>query len=517
MAEMSKAEGASPKGRAKPGGPARADKGQLVCQIVADGGASERETARAEMERKVNLVLSDGFMIFLAILMVPIILLPLAFPGMPGELLNFLTFSDVIILLLFVMEYFVKLGLAKDKWAHFKDPWHLLDLVIIIIPLFELTPIFVWLGYDLGGKSPLLRLLRLARLAAVGSRSLKRKIQGSETDTVKATTGPPVVRALEVDLETLQKDLDMKDFHRMVSDNVPSWIDVSELSDEYVEKVAGHLGIPSIVLSAALAEDSYPRVDHLEKHTLIYFIASDIDRYGESRSCITISRRGLLVICSGTDIVTVTRRENELFKLILDETRMHAKPGEPLTVAVLFSTIKYILDGYKRVLREVEDELIRLENLPKNQVPRDFLEYTFQLKKDVSRLVSCLSHLKEIMNLISTHRVTLAGFDKSYEEIFDVLKDEVEYLHETATEHKENLISLIDLHINKTSYEMNQVMKVIAIFTVVAVIPSLVGGMLGMNVGGIPGGIYLWQILIYVAAAMLGISYVFIKLGWLKS
>jgi len=513
MTEKSKTGGATKKGRAKP---QSGSEGAFVRTLVEDE-QSDKEQARAEMERKVNLVLSDGFMIFLAVLMVPLIILPLAFPDMVDELLNFLTFSDIVILLIFVLEYFIKLGLAKDKWAHFKDPWHLLDLVIIIIPLFELTPIFVWLGYDLGGKSPLLRLLRLARLAAVGSRSVRRQLQGTGTDARPAITGPPVVRALEVDLGTLQKDLDMNDFHRMISDKVPSWIDVSELSDEYVEKVAGHLGIPTIVLSAALEEDSYPRVDHLEKHTLIYFIASDIDRYGDSRSSITISRKGLLVICSGTDIVTVTRRENELFRQILDETRAHARPGEPLTVAVLFSTIKFVLDGYKRVLREVEDELIRLENLPKGQVPRDFLEYTFQLKKDVSRQVSCLSHLNEIMNLILTRRVTLAGFDKSHEEIFDVLRDEVEYLHETATEHKENLISLIDLHINKTSYEMNQVMKVIALFTVVAVIPSLVGGMLGMNVGGIPSGVYLWQVIIYVAAAMLGISYMFVKMGWLKS
>src|SRR5512137_2717197 len=99
------------------------------CAPVEDSRLPENERARAELERKVNLVLSDGFMIFLAVLMVPIIVIPLAFPDLDDAFLDFLTFSDIVILLVFVLEYFVKLGLAKDKWAHFWDPWHILDLI----------------------------------------------------------------------------------------------------------------------------------------------------------------------------------------------------------------------------------------------------------------------------------------------------------------------------------------------------------------------------------------------------
>ena len=73
-----------------------------------------------------------------------------------------------------------------------------------------------------------------------------------------------------------------------------------------------------------------------------------------------------------------------------------------------------------------------------------------------------LRHLREIMTAVASGRLPLEGFDRRDEKIYESLRDRAVYLHETAENARENLISLIDLYINTTSYQINRVMRVIA-------------------------------------------------------
>jgi Mg2+ and Co2+ transporter CorA len=63
---------------------------------------------------------------------------------------------------------------------------------------------------------------------------------------------------------------------------------------------------------------------------------------------------------------------------------------------------------------------------------------------------------------------------------------------------------------------MNRVMKVIAVITCIAVIPSIIGGLLGVNLteGDFP--IKLTEIFFIVFSLMLLGLYAFYKMDWLK-
>ena len=107
-------------------------------------------------------------MAFLALLLVPIILFEFVFPASSVEY-DFIEICDWTIIVLFIAEYSTKLYLAEDRWAHFKSPWHLLDLVIVVIPFVQFLP---FLGLKLtGSASLLLRLLRLPRVFAAARKS----------------------------------------------------------------------------------------------------------------------------------------------------------------------------------------------------------------------------------------------------------------------------------------------------------------------------------------------------------
>ena len=68
-----------------------------------------------------------------------------------------------------------------------------------------------------------------------------------------------------------------------------------------------------------------------------------------------------------------------------------------------------------------------------------------------------------------------------------------------------------------TSYEMNKVMRVIAVITCLALIPSLVSGLLGMNVLGVPIPVHVWQIVSMTFIMMGCVAWIFYKLGWMRT
>src|SRR5207248_863043 len=113
---------------------------------------------------------SDLPLMLLALLMVPVILVPEALP-LTAEQATWLDALDWTIYACFAADFAVKLYLAPSAWAHVRRNW--LDLVVLLLPL--LRPL------RLVRSARLLRLLRAARLLvflAEGARKLRGILTG---------------------------------------------------------------------------------------------------------------------------------------------------------------------------------------------------------------------------------------------------------------------------------------------------------------------------------------------------
>ncbi len=120
------------------------------------------------------------------------------------------------------------------------------------------------------------------------------------------------------------------------------------------------------------------------------------------------------------------------------------------------------------------------------------------------------------MDSLRTKKVALEGMTDDDLARFDVLFDEVDYLYETAQNINESLGSLRELHINTVTYEMTRTMRVIAVLTCLALIPTIIGGLLGENLMDTPYSINIWEIGLLVLSLMLIALYGFYKMGWLR-
>lgn len=467
---------------------------------------------RANLRELVDSVLSDRFMIFLSLILVPIILLPFVLDLSP-EVLEFFEICDWSIVLLFVAEYATKLYAAQSRWAFFKSPWHIVDLIIVVFPFIQLFPIGLAIN---GSPSLLLRLLRLPRALAVGGRAI----------AGRRTTNHAIASQIDEEPETLirQVDSDLKTVHYLTWDELKAhmadsgrqeWIDVSNVSEDGFRELSEVLQISEPHFKSNLVDDIYPHIDYVKKTSFI-FLQSGALKYPEHADhYLRISRLGIIVICGGTKIITVSRHGTSLFKNVLSSNLQVSK--DDAVVPILYGILNYMLNDYKSILSEIEMEVIKISSTPRSKLPKDFLERIYQLDKEVSRLVSNLVHFKELLNIVTSRSVPLDGFDKNSEEAFHVLQDGAVYLNEIADDVLENLRSIIDLYINETSFETNRILKILAVITAISVIPSAVSGLLGTNLLDVPYGANLWQVVFIIGIVMSFVTYTFYKLGWLKS
>jgi Mg2+ and Co2+ transporter CorA len=469
---------------------------------------------RENLRDMVNAVFSDKFMIFLSLILVPMILSPFVFDLNSAEL-SFIDICDWIIVILFVLEYASKLYLAKNRWQHFTSPWHIVDLIIVMLPFVQYFPFF---GLAItGSPSLLLRLLRLPRALAVGGRA----VAGRRNNNTLASYGEGVspktiIRQVDSDLKTTH-NLNWDELKDHLADaSRQEWVDLHNVSDEGFTSLSEILGIALPHFKSDLMDDIYPHIDYVKKSSLIFVQSGEV-RYPEhADNYLTILRSGIIIICNSTKIITVSRHSVDFLNEVLASVKQSMKAGV-FVVPVLYGILDRMLTDYRIILSEIELEVLKISGTHRSKLPRDFLERIYQLDKEVSRLVSNLVHFKDMLGIITSRKVPLDGFDAASEDAFHLLQEGAGYLNEVSHNLIDNLRTIINLYINQTSFETNRILKILAVITAISVIPSAIGGLMGTNLLDVPYSAYLWQLSLIIGVSMTLVTYTFIKLGWLKT
>jgi Mg2+ and Co2+ transporter CorA len=144
-----------------------------------------------------------------------------------------------------------------------------------------------------------------------------------------------------------------------------------------------------------------------------------------------------------------------------------------------------------------------------------FLETSFYLKKEIQKIHFNLLHFRQMLGTIRTRKVLPVSQDE-YHSLFGILFDESVFLSEASNNIRDNLISLIDLHINTMSTGLNRIMKILAVITSIGLIPSIINGLFGENITGSPFPIRLSEVFFLELSIMLLAVYAFYRWDWLR-
>ena len=441
-------------------------------------------------------MLNEAVMGFLALAALSLGLAPFLFE-LPSGVEQGFDVAEWVIIGLFALEYAANFALSTDRRKFALHPWRMLDAVIIIAALLSLLPAVS----EAVRSTPALRILRLFRILLFGPRVGHGLQRPAAPPPRPAPSGQPQVTLLRPGEPTPRK-CDWNELLQWAAAPTSDWLHASNLAPDRLMEIASALGVPHVMIEAALHESSYPRIESGARWTAL---TVSLPAAGDA-----IHRDPVLLLVTANDVLSLAPHPLDLQQLPAESGALPWGPRCALHI------IRLVLARDEELAGRLERRVRQLEALPPSESPESFFEQTIRLKRVLSTAKGDLWRLHGVLEMLADGRRLLPGLGPEQRESVAQLAEEADYLYETVDNVRESVLSLIELHIDIAAHGTNRFMRLLAIVSTLTLIPVVAGGLLGMNLGDSPWPVTLGQVAFGTLVLMLGVLYTFMAKGWLR-
>lgn len=448
-------------------------------------------------------VLGEAFLGFLAIIAVALTLFPMLFAVSPAAA-YVIEALQWLIIGLFAVEYALALAWSTDRRAFLRDPWRWLDLITVVVPLATVLPSVS----HLLRSSMILRLVRLVRIVTFSVRASGMIVRHE----AHRTTAGPALQPTRVTLLGREQsaDLTWSDFWSQLQTADESWYHIQHPTTEDLARIAGAAGTTAEALRAHLTGAGFPHIEIVGSYCGFFVWLPELTPARK------IVRSGLFCLLNEKRLLSFSQNPTTLLTSIRAGPRNARTDVQPFSERMTQLFFRTALRQNEQLVGLFTQDLRRLEEVPVRESRAHFFERTFRLKKELSVAQTDLWRLKSLLAELAERRVSLPGMRAEAAPEFHRMADDAGFLHDAIVNLREEVLSLIDLHINVVSFDMNRVMRLLAVISALGLIPSVVGGLLGMNVAGNPWSVTLPQVAFGICFGMVLGLYLFFVKGWLR-
>lgn len=455
--------------------------------------------------RIIERYLSEAVLGFFALLSFFLFIAPFVF-ALNDEAQFMVAALEYVIILLFVLEYLSGLLLAKSKLSFFTDGRRVIDLLIIVSALIAFIPFMP----DVLKHSPVFRLIRVARIALLGARSsLALKLDDNAVD-VSSSEVMTDLKVLLLGTSGTQFDvISLDQGLNRIRNGEPDWLFISGLDETRLASITEAMHVPMSAVQG-LFRSSNPGFDTLE-HFSTFFVRYPLPMLPGER----LIRTPILLVGTAENVVVLSRDHTDLDEKV--QLRLASiDANTPKIVRATLALVSEIMSAYTQVAKSIELTLTNLEMAQSRLGDEAFLARTFTLRADILKARASLKHLKSLIRDLYSGKVIIASSSPSDRELFRYLADDANDMYDNIDDLRESLQGLVDLRLNVSSFQMNRVMRLLALLTALALIPATIGGLLGMNITDAPWPGTLAQVAFGVGVGMTLSLYVFAIKGWLR-
>ena len=260
-------------------------------------------------------------------------------------------------------------------------------------------------------------------------------------------------------------------------DNVENgcWINVVAPSDEELILISKKTGVPLEFLKAPLDDEETSRID-IEDGNMVVIV--DIPFTEMEDNSLTYDTYPLAIIHTGQQLITVCLKNS---KVLTDFINGKIKSFYTFKKSrFILQILNRISTYYLLYLRQIDKKSLMIEKrLHKSMKNRELV----QLHSLEKSLVYFSTSLKA--NEITLEKMLKLEIMQKYEDDKDVLEDviiENKQAIEMTEIYSNILASTMDFFASVISNNLNIVMKVLASVTILMSIPTIISGIMGMNV-----------------------------------
>lgn len=263
--------------------------------------------------------------------------------------------------------------------------------------------------------------------------------------------------------------------HHLHTDSV-TWINVDGIHNQaLVTEVCDMLNLHSITQEDILNADFRPKI---EEHT--DYIQCSLKMISHDSAASTLDVEQMTVILGKGFVLTFQENPGDVLEGLRERIRGNLGRVRRMQADYLFyRIIETVISHYPVVVNYVEDSTAYLEEAVTRQQTGDLLMEIQHHKKLLQVFRRYVEPLREILLVMArsehplVHNKTLVFFRDL----------NMEYLHvmESVDSLRDTLHNLQDFHLSLTSHRMNEVMKVLTVFSAIFMPLTFIAGIYGMN------------------------------------
>ncbi len=252
------------------------------------------------------------------------------------------------------------------------------------------------------------------------------------------------------------------------------WVDMINPSDDEIEDVASFTGVSEEFLKAALDEEETARVERDEG---VFMCLLDTPIITDTDDGDTYETIPMALIYNEKCVVTVSLRGNPVLGDFISN-RVIADTRKPVSFILTF-----MLGNAKRFLanlRQIEKKSLRVQaELHRSMKNKELIQLLtlenslVYFSTSLSANISAQSKLERLPAVMGT---------EEYRELYDDVMIEMRQATEMCNIYRDILSGTMDAYASVISNNVNIVMKLLTVITVIFTIPTLIASLWGMNV-----------------------------------
>lgn len=279
----------------------------------------------------------------------------------------------------------------------------------------------------------------------------------------------------------------MLKFYKTVNNNIVEieeaeagcWISAVSPTETEISALQNDFNIERDFIRSALDEEESSRIESDDGRTLIVLDYPVAEKTSDEDDVISYSTMPMSIILTESNVITVSLKENS----IIDDFSKGVVKGiqTQYKTRFIFSLLLRIAGKYLQYLKQIDKLSGYVETQLQKSMKNKELIQLLGLEKSLVYFSTSLKSTESVLEKILRGRVI-----KLYEEDQELLEDvliEVKQAIEMSSIYSNILSGTRDAFASVISNNMNIVMKVLTVLTIIMEVPTVVFSFYGMNVG----------------------------------
>ncbi|MDD4847254.1 MAG: magnesium/cobalt transporter CorA [Bacteroidales bacterium] len=311
-----------------------------------------------------------------------------------------------------------------------------------------------------------------------------------------------------------EKDItDISEIDFTDNSSTTSWLNVDGLHDnQIIQQIAQKFHIESLIISDLL--DTYSRPKIHEYDDCIY-ISLKMLQYNEKQH--QLVSENLVLIIKNHWLISFQEREGDVFNPVRERLRNNKKrlrnSGSDYLAVALLDTV---IDNYIYIISCLGEKIEALDEKLMQKISKDTLSEIDQYKSEMIYLRKIIKPCREVV--LNFNKSDSDLIHKNIQAYLKQVHSNIELANDSIDNYREILSDLLNVFQSNVSNKLNDILKILTIFSVFFIPITFIVGVYGTNFDNIPlihfrfGYLIMWLIIILTVVIMI---FLFHRKKWL--